>query len=904
MNVAADFFDEIARRILNARPAAMPDLRSVIVVLPNFHVAQPLATALMREAKQPVLLLPQMVTLNEWAQSIPIEQPVMADSQRSALLYQLLREKKWLEQSDIWGMTQELLTLFDELTNSLNELPRDAAEFAHAVQHAYKARQNSTLQFEARLVFELWHAMQSGEELDNARAYQWRLAKLASQAKQPLFVLRTSDWNSLEQHFLEQYSVTAKVMVCDLRKMVKDHPGVVSQALTPTLSPKDSEPFGSPLLRGEVPVVGEESLLQQSANLRAQDIVPLGGNLSFFAATSLEQEARAAAMQVRLWLQQGKRDIAIVAQDRVVARRMRALLERAQVLVTDETGWTFATLSVSTVLDRWLTALQSDFYHHDLLDLLKSPFIFSDMAPAERKAAVYQLEQLLRKQGVVTGLEKFIALTRHDIELHQPLARLRQAAELFAPGKKKSLPEWLVVLRESLRVLGIDTSLQQDDAGAQLLQSLEEWQQELKDDQGRYRFNEWRRWLAQQLDTQTYRDGSIDSTVRFTHLAATRWRVFDAVVLLGCDAEHLPGIGDGGRWFNDAVRSSLNLPTRSSHAARQRDDLLALLTLNDCVLVTWQKDRHGEEGLLSSCLEILRDLHELTYADDLSEQQLLAFLEAEETRIVELDGVEKPSPSVATDTVPASVSISAYNSLVACPYQFYARYILRLNELDEVQEGIEKRDYGERVHEILRQFHERYAKVSEHPMIELEAVMRQISEVVFADLLQQDFSARAWLARWYTTLPNYLDWQVKTEAQGWHYAKSESAFDWKLEGVNLRGRIDRLDIRGEEKRVLDYKTQSEQVLRNKLREPGEDVQLACYAYAHEAADAAFVSIENGKVKVVEPSHDMPQLSQLNAERLVNVMANLHAGAGLPANGINATCEYCEMRGVCRKGEWT
>jgi ATP-dependent helicase/nuclease subunit B len=121
--------------------------------------------------------------------------------------------------------------------------------------------------------------------------------------------------------------------------------------------------------------------------------------------------------------------------------------------------------------------------------------------------------------------------------------------------------------------------------------------------------------------------------------------------------------------------------------------------------------------------------------------------------------------------------------------------------------------------------------------------------------------------------------------------------------VRLRGRIDRLDVRGEEKRVLDYKTQSDQILRNKLREPGEDVQLACYAYAHEAADAAFISIENGKVKLVEPKDDMPELAQLNAERLVQVMEKIRGGAGLPANGIDAACEYCEMRGVCRKGEW-
>src|SRR5487761_2359825 len=87
------------------------------------------------------------------------------------------------------------------------------------------------------------------------------------------------------------------------------------------------------------------------------------------------------------------------------------------------------------------------------------------------------------------------------------------------------------------------------------------------------------------------------------------------------------------------------------------------------------------------------------------------------------------------------------------------------------------------------------------------------------------------------------------------------------------------------------------------REPGEDVQLACYAYAHEAADAAFVSIENGKVRLVEPKDDVPLLAQLNAERLVSVMANIRGGVGLPANGIDQACMHCEIRGVCRKGEW-
>ena len=208
------------------------------------------------------------------------------------------------------------------------------------------------------------------------------------------------------------------------------------------------------------------------------------------------------------------------------------------------------------------------------------------------------------------------------------------------------------------------------------------------------------------------------------------------------------------------------------------------------------------------------------------------------------------------------------------------------------------------MHDILRRFHERYPQVRGHIAAELDAALRQISAEVFADLLAHDFAARAWLARWYQSLPAYLEWQTENEAQGWRYAEAESGFELQLEGVRLRGRIDRLDVKEDERKVFDYKTQNEQALRNKLKEPGEDVQLACYAYAQEANEAAFVSIEGGKVKAVVPRHDVAQLAQLNAERLVRVMGDIRNGAGLPANGIDQACRYCEMRGVCRKGEWS
>ncbi len=872
-----DFYQLVVQRILADNPRN--DLRNLLIILPNLHVSQPLTAAFFRQMSGQTLILPRMVTLNDWANSLVLNAPVLAQSQRSALLYRQLRQQSWFAEADLWALTQEMLTLFDELTHSLTRLPGDLEAFADALQLAYQARKNQSLQLEARLVFELWNAMQTGKELDAARAYQTRLATLSAQANAPLYVLRTSNWTALESLFLVEYGKRAAVSVFDLRDLLPNPHTVISLALSNQ----------------------DRHLLAQSSQLQRDQISPLAQKCRFFAANNLEHEARGAAMQIRLWLQAGKNSIAVVAQDRVVARRVRALLERNEIWVSDETGWTLDTLSVSTALERWLTALQSDFYHHDLLDLLKSPFIFADIASSTRKSSLYQLEVIFTKNNIINGLDNYIQAVS-DENLNMLLLRLRQAARLLERSKRRRLGDWLQALNQSLAVLAINLGWQHDAAGLQLLNALETWQLELANDTGLYAFKDWRRWLSQQLAQQNYCDSSIDSPVRFTHLAATRWRSFDAVLLIGCDAEHLPSVGTGSRWFNDSVRQSLNLPTRSQLALRQRDDLLGLLSLNDCVRITWQQEHNGETGLLSPYLQLLRDLHAQTYGDDLTELELAPYLRAEHATETALKRRQSAQPNIRAEICPTSISISAYNSLMTCPYQYYARYILRLNALDEVQEAMEKRDYGDAVHRILQHFHQRYARISDHPPAVIETALREISTAEFAALIQQNFSARAWLIRWLNTLPAYLAWQNNNEAEGWFYQAAEQEFNLSLKNIHLRGRIDRVDNRADEKRVIDYKTQSNQILTSKLKLAGEDVQLASYAFALHADEAAFVSLEQDKVIALMPKQALSILAQLNVARLEQIIEQIQAGQGLPANGVDANCAYCEMRGLCRKNE--
>jgi ATP-dependent helicase/nuclease subunit B len=896
----AVFFEQVAAQIMQQHAHALPDLRKLTIILPNYHVAVPLVQHLARAAKLPALLLPQMVTINDWAESVPLDQPIIPDTCRATTLYQALREREWFPGADLWGIASELLGLLDELTKHHVPLPQSEEDFLQQLERAYQAKRNAAMQFEARVVHELWYAMSASGELDAARAYQQRLAMLAQQATSPLIVLLTSDLSRLEMRFLQAYRENAPVDIIDLRALAaqQENCAVINQAW--------GRDEGADDVQVEV-----LSLRAQAQRLREHfPQAALGSRLRLFAAHGLEQEARAAEVQVRRWLLAGKSSIAIVAQDRLAARRVRALLERAEVQVQDETGWILSTMAVSTVLMRWLDALQSDFYYQDMLDLLKSPYMFADQPASERKQMVYQLEQLLRKHGAVAHLDVFFELAQNEApELGSLLARLRQAVDEL--GKKSNtINGWLLALERSLNILGVYAGLAADAAGEKLLQAVHTWQQELAADTTRFSRAEWRHWLALQLDALTWRDTGIDSPVLITHLAATRWRKFDAVLLLGCDAAHLPSADKAAVWFNDAVRDTLGLPVRAVYRAQQRDDLLTLLAMNDTVLATWQASKNGEANLLSPYLEILRGLHHLAYGDNLAETELAAMLEAAQVRNAAAElphAASMPQPVVPAAMIPQHISASGYNSLVACPYQYYARHILQLNELDEVREGIEKRDFGEWVHAILHRFHQQFPVLAGKPINELEQVLSSISMEIFEQALQRDYWARAWLLRWQQSIPAYIEAQLKSEAEGWRYQNGEVPFELPLiQDLQMRGRIDRIDVLADAShvvRVLDYKTQDAIMLRSKLKQAGEDVQLPFYAHVFEATEAAFISIEKNKVMTVEPPQDVAQLAHANIERLKTVIAQMRSGVALSANGVEAVCGYCEMRGLCRKVEW-
>jgi ATP-dependent helicase/nuclease subunit B len=897
-----------AAEIVKRHRAELPDLGGVVVLIQDLHAAPDIAAALRVAAGVPALLLPRIATLGLWAATVPLDRPIASRASRETLLYQELEKRGWLPAADLWAVSAELVGLFDELTRHNVALPADFKEFNRQLARAYRAQSGASLTFEARLVHELWHALaRVTGEADPEAAYQLRLARLAENASAPLYTLSLEPLALAEQRFLERYAGGAPV-----RCFTSDI-NAGSDAVARVLAAAwPANPDDAPLLE------------RARALKAAHPASPLAGRLRILSAGGAEQEAQAVDATVREWLLAGRKRIAIVVHDRLVARRARALLERAQVLVKDEAGWAFSTTSAATAIGRWLDVAGGDCYYRDLLDLLKSPFAFHDWPPAERQAAVWRLEGRVRDESMVAGLVNFIRLAEdhNDAEARQMLARIRAGVGALGRGTRP-ISRWLASLMASLDHIGVREGLAADGAGQQLLNLLDRLGQELAGSKLGVSFTEWRRWLARQLETAAFRDPTIESGVVFTSLAATQLRRFDAVLLVGCDAAHWPGPDPVSLFFNQGVRAELKLPTWAARVREMEAQLGALIAACGSVAATWQRMPGGEPNQLSPPLERLAALHRLAYGGELDDVAAISRLDGAEVRApgeaATLEPTRRPAPRAPAGLLPRKISASGYNSLVACPYQFHARYVLGLAELDDVQEMIEKRDYGTLVHRVLTEFHRVHPSISGLEPKDVQRELEALSERVFAPAVARNYLAQAWLTLWKGLIPHYLPWQRAREAEGWTWQGGEVEKERELttpQGarLTLRGRLDRVDSRqssavssqsSPDVAVIDYKTGDPLKLKQALESPGEDVQLPVYAllWGAPVAEALFLSMARDKVREVGLDDGVQALADAERERLGRLFDALAAGAGLPAQGTEPVCEYCDVRGLCRKNYW-
>ncbi len=637
---------------------------------------------------------------------------------------------------------------------------------------------------------------------------------------------------------------------------------------------------------------------------------PSGPVPAILHAADREREAQLAAQWVhaRLAAASPPPRLAIVAADRWLARRVRALLERAGVLIDDREGWLLSTTVAATAAIGWLDAIASDGYYDDLLGWLDSRHV----RPPGHAALSAWVERSATRGRYLRGWQGLrsgggAAAGGESPDVPEALEALLALAE--RQSRPQTLAAHLACLDEALRWAGATRRLAADAAGRQLLGLLEG----LRRASGQLALArpiapiEFRAVLGLVMERHRF-FGSVDSPVQLLTPADAAGRDFDAVLVLGAAEGALPAPPRPLPLLNEALRTLLGVPTARESADAQQRDLVLLLALATDSAITCRTDR-ADGTRPSPWVERLdavlsdRALHDRFDLPGVA-RRLLAV------------PAERPAPALAR--LPARVSVGAIERLVDCPFRFLAMDGWGLREAAEAVDIPGVRERGEWVHEILDRFHRELARDGLRPDAQGRVAARErlvaATEAVAARELAAGGGALGELAEWRAVLDGYLDWAIADAAAGWRWVEGEQ--DGRIEvawtgpsggrALRIDGRLDRLDEGAAGLRVVDYKLGAPDRLRRIAATPPRAAQLALYAWMASmrgtVAAAGYLSLRRDRVAWVPLAQPPAEVLEDWRGRLPRYLARIDAGEPLAASG--SACEHCASRGLCRKGHWT
>lgn len=903
----ADFWPHFVRQLIasvseSTLPHAVPDLSGHCVMLPSFaHAAQ--CRAALADLLGKSFIPPQLTTLSAFLKKQipdPNQLTPSADSERLMLLYASLRKVAWLKtlmvahrNTDLLPLAKTLLALGDELTEALLptalSMPQQVERRWQIALKRLSPKAAALLSDEAKLVWTIWESQRDAR--DPAVIRYAVLKKAAASASLPCWFISARPLNAFEKDFLASYAEHSSVQLVMPDWSEVSVPKIFSSSwpelVAETVSDKVTE---------------QESSQTQSASQPTSIPLPQPQpySLALSQARDLEDEAQRAAQTVVSWIEEGKTQIAIIPQDRMVARRVRALLERADIAVSDETGWKLSTTRAAAVLASWLELVTSNAQTNTLLDFLKSPFLFSDAATEELQRM--SIEKALVKDGV-TGGWKEIRSALVDLPIASELMEA-MAREATRFSGNKTITEWVKITRGVFDALGLLTAFAEDVAGNQILSLIDAVGRDCLALHEKFSLAEWRALINLELEQTIFVAPRSDKRVVIVPMHDTPLRYFDAVIILGGDAAHLPAPSTETLFFADVVRTELGLASRAMRHQEQCRHLAALLLHCPLVVLSWQAQRHGEANPVSTWIQRLELQLAIQQQSPLPSHQI-----AVSTMLLQQNIPIQPQPRVS-EILPTALSASGVNALQACPYQFFASRLLRLSALDGINELPQKRDYGDWVHDILLRY-QRSLQETPIPIEKQAALLETVTEQVFAPLLDKNPAALGFYVQWRKNMPAYLEWSQKHAAEGWIFELGEYDVERELQWsyqdrqfhLRLHGRIDRIDTNQEQQMIIDYKTADPSRLRNGLKQH-EDQQLAFYGLMMQstAVPARYVTFDKTKVTDIEAKPFAEWCVELEKQIQINITA-MADDAPLSASGVGKTCDWCEMRGLCRKGGW-
>ncbi len=957
VHYSQDLLEFVSKEITKHTTGLLPDLSKVVIFLPNQLSHTTLRDNILTEASKlghEAVFPPTLTTLRQWAYgNHQVSKPMLSQYARELILVDAVKQQPDLfSNANPWGIANELLSLFDAmLLNDIKPIQFNSyyqgenQDVSHALLH------ESDL---VKLLWEAWLLQISDEEyIDPIQTYADALNSIEISENKLYYCIGLDQLSKLECDFLNRLEQNSKLFFYTYASGIdcstRSDGWLKKYINTDTHLNYHSNEIISPYsgLFDSVFSDNELNIKQRAESFASHHTDPLKGHLSIYKNNSFEQHTKAIDIQIRIWLNQNKQNIAVVTTDRKLVRRLRAVLEHANISVNDAAGWALATTSAAVVVEWWLQLVEERYPAKQLLAMVKSPFFpIEDDNLHEKAINIFEKEIILAfnlHSGIHRYRDAIEKIQARSITIEQSifdyltilLDKLEASAQLLAKlhnNKTYPLHRFINELLNSLKPIGIYTTLNNDAAGKQIIDLFEDQIAHFKLIDNNMNWSESRRFMSRIFDQQNYKPPISQlvnkNSVTFCSLEQSRLLSFDALVIASMDKNNFPGSANNYVFFNEQVRTELKIPTWREDHARHLHQFRCLLDCSDNILITVQTENNGEKTTPSPWLEAIETFYLMAYNHSLLNADLEYLVTQNSTNVTKISEIPFPTQTVQPGPVlipklkPESISISQYQSLINCPYQYFALSCLKLNQTNELKEELGKADFGSLVHHSIHAFFTDLDhlpgpfnnKVTNHNRDAAEAMLRIISVQAFSQStdteLNDSLSNELWLQRWLNLIPKFIDWEIKRQSDHTpHSHEAEKTLNIN-NSTQIHGRLDRVDRSSDGFSIIDYKTGVTPSKKSIIA--GEQVQLPMYALLNEShtdektSQVEFVSIgENNTVKsiAVIKGEELDNLKSEHLHRLQMFFQSLNQNTPFTALASNDTCERCDAAGVCRNSFW-
>lgn len=651
------------------------------------------------------------------------------------------------------------------------------------------------------------------------------------------------------------------------------------------------------------------------------------GGTRLVEGEDFEAAAGAAVAEVRRLLDEGHKRIGVVLFDRVLARRAHALAADEGILIEDRSGWISSTLLVGATLLAYCELMDGEATPTDLLDFVSSPGVYFGYDKEAREAAVNELVRLMappraetaegaREGGRAAAGADALLAGAGTVVLQDLRKELRESPIVGA--RTRTLHGWIAGLLKALGSQMLRRIFTRDEPAIEIAQMLSSHLEKVGDAPEELTLGQFRAWLSDLMETETISPAHPEeSSVSFYSLGQAWLRKHDALVVLGADNMSLPSAPEFV-FFNSALREQVGLPGNEETIREEKRRLATLLEGQERpVTVIWPKldfERQGRQA--SPLFEMLATA--LGLKTETGQAQPSPRASDLEHPPVPIAAAEARIP---LDLFPRRFGVSSYDMLMACPFRYFGAKVLRLEDEEDEDDPLAGPGYGKVVHGVLQRFNEEVApRSADMAVAGLEAELWRIAKEVFTeDPGLAGMTGEIGLARFSRSIPELCKLEKERRASGWVFHEAEMDVECpqpmgKLPDFQLRGKVDRVDRKGEGDAstyaVIDYKTVAESKLKESARPDGEFPQIATYAHLLQEA-GRFTVEECLLVRVRDRGGSIAHEVTLDGgyplrvrDRLVRVIKRMLEKASLPANGRESvTCPHCHIRGLCRRPLW-